>query len=117
MSSAKAALESDCRTLAYEAGRSQGVRVNCISAGPLKSRAASAIGKTGDKTFIDLAIDYSKANAPLQRVGDPCGSIELLLLLQEEHVLQLMLLLSAAAPLVTEAAGSIRARAMLSLMD
>ncbi|KAL8424899.1 hypothetical protein Efla_002849 [Eimeria flavescens] len=68
MSSAKAALESDCRTLAFEAGRAKGVRVNCISAGPLKSRAASAIGKTGDKTFIDLAIDYSKANAPLQQV-------------------------------------------------
>ncbi|KAL8453028.1 hypothetical protein Emed_001084 [Eimeria media] len=82
MSSAKAALESDCRVLAFEAGRAKGVRVNCISAGPLKSRAASAIGKTGDKTFIDLAIDYSKANAPLQRdlESDDVGRAALFLL-------------------------------------
>jgi len=66
MSSAKAQLESDTRTLAFEAGRKYGLRVNTISAGPLKSRAASAIGKEpGQKTFIEYAIDYSKANAPL----------------------------------------------------
>ena len=66
MSSAKAQLESDTRTLAYEAGRKYGIRVNTVSAGPLKSRAASAIGKEpGQKTFIEYAIDYSKANAPL----------------------------------------------------
>lgn len=41
------ALESDTRVLAYEAGRKYGVRVNTISAGPLGSRAAKAIG------FID----------------------------------------------------------------
>ena len=44
MSSAKAALESDTRVLAYEAGRKWGHRVNAISAGPYASRAASAIG-------------------------------------------------------------------------
>jgi enoyl-[acyl-carrier protein] reductase I len=44
MSSAKAALESDTRTLAFEAGRKWGLRVNAISAGPLASRAAHAIG-------------------------------------------------------------------------
>ena len=66
MSSAKAALESDTRTLAYEAGRKYGLRVNTISAGPLASRAAKAIGGAGSaKTFIDYAIDYSKANAPM----------------------------------------------------
>jgi enoyl-[acyl-carrier protein] reductase I len=59
MSSAKAALESDTRVLAFEAGRKWGHRVNCISAGPLASRAASAIG------FIDQMIEYTKANAPL----------------------------------------------------
>jgi len=59
MSSAKAALESDTRTLAYEAGRQWQLRVNCISAGPYASRAASAIG------FIDQMIDYTKKNAPL----------------------------------------------------
>lgn len=68
MSSAKAQLESDTRTLAFEAGRKWGVRVNTVSAGPLKSRAASAIGKEpGQKTFIEYAIDYSKANAPLEQ--------------------------------------------------
>ena len=59
MSSAKAALESDTRTLAWEAGRKWGVRINVISAGPLRSRAARAIG------FIEKMIEYSKANAPL----------------------------------------------------
>jgi len=66
MSSAKAALESDTRVLAFEAGRKYGVRVNTISAGPLASRAAKAIGGVGKpKSFIDYAIDYSKANAPM----------------------------------------------------
>lgn len=59
MSSAKAALESDARVLAYEAGRKWGHRVNVISAGPYASRAASAIG------FIDQMIDYTSRNAPL----------------------------------------------------
>ena len=60
MSSAKAALESDTRTLAFELGRKYGVRINTISAGPLASRAAKAIGGAGQpKTFIDYAIDYS----------------------------------------------------------
>ena len=59
MSSAKAALESDTRTLAYEVGRHSGQRVNCISAGAWASRAASAIGFIGDM------IDYSRRNAPL----------------------------------------------------
>lgn len=61
MSSAKAALESDTQTLAWEAGRKWNIRVNAISAGPLRSRAAKAIG------FIDQMIDYSKANAPLAK--------------------------------------------------
>ena len=61
MSSAKAALEADTRTLAFEAGRRWGVRVNTISAGPYASRAASAIG------FIDTMIRYCEENAPLRR--------------------------------------------------
>ena len=63
MSSAKAALESDTRVLAYEAGRAYGVRVNVISAGPLASRAAKA-------TFtIDKMIEYYKKNSPLAEEG------------------------------------------------
>ena len=59
MSSAKAALESDTRVLAFEAGREYGVRVNTISAGPYASRAASAIG------IIDRMVQYCAANTPL----------------------------------------------------
>jgi enoyl-[acyl-carrier protein] reductase I len=44
MSSAKAALESDTRVLAYEAGRRWGLRINTVSAGPLASRAANVTG-------------------------------------------------------------------------
>lgn len=82
MSSAKAQLESDTRTLAWEAGREWGMRVNTISAGPLKSRAATAINKDkGAKSFIEYAIDYSKANAPLARdlYSDDVGSAALFL--------------------------------------
>ena len=59
MSSAKAALESDTRLLAFEAGRKWGVRVNTVSAGPFASRAASAIG------IIERMVDYVGKNAPL----------------------------------------------------
>ena len=83
MSSAKAALESDTRVLAWEAGRRWGHRVNCISAGPLASRAASAIGREAPsdgaakgKPFIEQMVDYVKAASPLpeplaaREVGD-----------------------------------------------
>src|SRR5436190_1034700 len=59
MSSAKAALESDTRVLAFEAGRKYGVRVNTISAGPYASRAASAIG------IIDRMVTYCSVNSPM----------------------------------------------------
>ena len=59
MSSAKAALESDTRVLAYEAGQKWNHRINSISAGPYASRAASAIG------FIGHIISYYKDNTPI----------------------------------------------------
>jgi enoyl-[acyl-carrier protein] reductase I len=59
MASAKAALESDARVLAFEAGRKWGLRVNVISAGPWPSRAASAIGS------IQQMVDYCRVNSPL----------------------------------------------------
>jgi enoyl-[acyl-carrier protein] reductase I len=72
MSSAKAALESDTRVLAWEAGRRWGHRVNCISAGPLASRAASAIGRepavegqVKGRPFIDQMVDYVRQASPL----------------------------------------------------
>ncbi len=64
MSSAKAALESDTRVLAYEAGRKWGHRVNAISAGPYASRAASAIG------LIGRMIEHYEKAAPIRaRLG------------------------------------------------
>ncbi|KAI0501647.1 hypothetical protein KFK09_016592 [Dendrobium nobile] len=70
MSSAKAALESDTKVLAFEAGRKKQIRVNTISAGPLGSRAAKAIG------FIEKMIEYSYTNAPLQKelLADEVGN-------------------------------------------
>src|SRR5947209_2511190 len=65
MSSAKAALESDTRTLAFEAGRKFGVRVNTISAGPWASRAASAIG------IIERMVEYVAKTAPLTSPLEP----------------------------------------------
>ncbi|MCG6990062.1 MAG: enoyl-[acyl-carrier-protein] reductase [Gemmatimonadetes bacterium] len=65
MSSAKAALEADTRLLAYEAGRRWGIRVNVISAGPLASRAAKAIG------LIDRMVSYYAVNSALPGVQTP----------------------------------------------
>lgn len=63
MSSAKAALESDTRTLAYEITRKypeKKLRINSISSGAIASRAAKATG------FIDEMIEYGANNSPLQ---------------------------------------------------
>ncbi|MBS0622962.1 MAG: enoyl-[acyl-carrier-protein] reductase [Verrucomicrobia bacterium] len=60
MSSAKAALESDTKMLAFEAGREWGLRINAVSAGPLASRAAKAIG------MIEKMVLYYEANSPLK---------------------------------------------------
>jgi len=65
MSSAKAALESDTRVLAWEAGRKWNIRVNTISAGPWGSRAAKAIG------FVEKMVNYTQSNAPLQKDFTP----------------------------------------------
>jgi enoyl-[acyl-carrier protein] reductase I len=60
MNSAKAALESDTKYLAYQAGRRYGIRVNTISAGPFASRAASATG------HIKEYIEHYEEHAPLR---------------------------------------------------
>ena len=79
MSSAKAALESDTRTLAWEAGRKWNIRINSISAGALGSRAARAIG------FIGAMIEYAHHNAPLQKdlKAEEIGSAAAFLLSKE----------------------------------
>ena len=60
MGVAKAALEASVRYLAADLGPRQ-VRVNAISAGPIRTLAASAVGDFG--TILDL----HKARAPLRR--------------------------------------------------
>jgi len=65
MNAAKAALESDTRVLAHQAGRKYGIRVNTISAGPYASRAASVTG------IIHDIIGYYSLNAPLPEQLNP----------------------------------------------
>jgi enoyl-[acyl-carrier protein] reductase I len=60
MGVAKAALEASVRYLAADLGRSN-IRVNAISAGPIKTLAASGIG---DFRYI---LKWNEANAPLRR--------------------------------------------------
>lgn len=60
MGVAKAALEASVRYLATDLG-GQGVRVNAISAGPIKTLAASGIG---DFRYI---LKWNELNAPLKR--------------------------------------------------
>ncbi len=60
MGVAKAALESTVRYLAHDLGE-KGVRVNAISAGPIKTLASSAIGD------FRLILRWNEANAPLRR--------------------------------------------------
>jgi enoyl-[acyl-carrier protein] reductase I len=60
MGIAKAALESAMRYLAYELGP-KGIRVNAVSAGPVKTLASSAIGDFSSMLSVNEAI------APLNR--------------------------------------------------
>ena len=60
MGVAKAALESSVRYLARDLGQ-KGVRVNAISAGPIKTLAASGIGD------FKMILRYNEINAPLKR--------------------------------------------------
>jgi enoyl-[acyl-carrier protein] reductase I len=63
MGVAKAALESTVRYLAYELGP-KNIRVNAISAGPIKTLAARGVGALGDM------LRAHAARAPLQRNVD-----------------------------------------------
>ncbi len=59
MGVAKAALESSVRYLAVDCAREKGVRVNAISAGPIKTLAASGIGD------FRMILKWNELNAPL----------------------------------------------------
>lgn len=60
MGVAKAALESSVRYLAHDLG-AKNIRVNAISAGPIKTLAASGIGD------FRMILRYNEANSPLKR--------------------------------------------------
>src|SRR3954447_19102821 len=60
MGVAKAALEATCRYLAFDLGDRK-VRVNCISAGPIRTLAAMGVGG------IDEMLEYTPKKAPLKR--------------------------------------------------
>ena len=66
MGVAKAALEASVRYLAADLGRN-GIRVNAISAGPIKTLAASGIA---DFRYI---LRWNEYNSPLRRNGDDRG--------------------------------------------
>lgn len=61
MGLAKASLESSVRYLAMDLGRRGGIRVNGISAGPIKTLAAAGIGD------FNKLLAYNEKNAPLKR--------------------------------------------------
>jgi enoyl-[acyl-carrier protein] reductase I len=62
MGVAKAALEASVRYLAADLGK-QNIRVNAISAGPIKTLAASGIG---DFRYI---LKWNEYNSPLRRTS------------------------------------------------
>lgn len=65
MGPVKAALEASVRYLAHELGH-KGIRVNAISAGPIKTRAASGI------EHFDELLAEAAAKAPLRRTVEAC---------------------------------------------
>ncbi len=75
MGVAKAALEANCRYLAAELGAS-GIRVNTISAGPLRTLSSMAVGG------IDEIFDWVAKKSPLQRniTAEEVGKLAVFLL-------------------------------------
>jgi enoyl-[acyl-carrier protein] reductase I len=63
MGVAKAALEMSTRYLAHDLGP-KGIRVNAISAGPIKTLAAAGVGG------LSKMIEYYRQHAPLRRATD-----------------------------------------------
>ncbi|MEK6976541.1 MAG: enoyl-ACP reductase [Candidatus Thermoplasmatota archaeon] len=61
MSAAKAALQELTRELSFTCGREKGVRVNAISAGPIRTLAASGV------PGFSMILDWMKHSAPLGR--------------------------------------------------
>lgn len=78
MGPVKAALEASVRYLAYEMGK-QGVRVNAISAGPIKTRTAAGI------LHFDELLDEAARKSPQRRLIDACEVGKTALLLASDY--------------------------------
>ena len=79
MGPVKAALESSVRYLAHELGP-KGIRVNAISAGAVKTRAASGI------EHFDELLNETMRKAPLRRTVESCEVGRVALLLASEYM-------------------------------
>ncbi len=78
MGPVKAALEASVRYLAHELGQ-KGIRVNAISAGAVKTRAASGI------EHFDELLNETMRKAPLRRTVDACEVGRAALLLASDY--------------------------------
>lgn len=68
----KAALESSTKYLAYDLGPKQ-IRVNAISAGPIKTLAASAVGDLSNMLGLYEAVSPMGRNVSTDEVGKTAG--------------------------------------------
>jgi enoyl-[acyl-carrier protein] reductase I len=69
MGIAKASLEASVRYLAADLGP-QGIRVNAVSAGPIRTLASSGIGNFSDMLEIGRARSPLRRNVDAAEVGD-----------------------------------------------
>lgn len=70
MGVAKAALEASVRYLAADLGPEKGIRVNAISAGPIKTLSASTIGEFSKMMAFNAANTPLRDNITIGQVGD-----------------------------------------------
>lgn len=68
----KAALEASTKYLAWDLGP-KGIRVNAVSAGPVKTLAASAVGDFGDMLSLYEAVSPMGRNITSEEVGRSTG--------------------------------------------
>jgi enoyl-[acyl-carrier protein] reductase I len=72
MALAKAALETSVMYLANDLGE-LGIRVNAVSAGPIKTLAASGVGDFSKILAVDKDRSPLKRNVTQQNIGDACA--------------------------------------------
>ena len=69
MGVAKGSLEANVRYMAYSVG-ARGIRVNAISAGPIKTLAAAGIGGLGKMLAYNEKVAPLRRNVTTEEVGD-----------------------------------------------